>query len=219
LQLYEDDPAVHVTQHMLVMMAVAPLLALGAPLTLLLRSLPIQARRLVVRELRGSSLRVFGGRFAALILAVDYYLTMYVYELTPLRSLAERHGLVHAAVHLYFLLCGILFWLPVAGVDPVRLRPSPRVKAAMVAIGLPAFAVLGTIELERGQSATGWAYVISGAAMTFLGLALLGASKRLGADSRLRRPGSWARGDVRDGPPYREAPAEKLTSNVGSEVG
>jgi cytochrome c oxidase assembly factor CtaG len=197
LQLYEDDPAVHVTQHMLAMMAVAPLLALGAPLTLLLRSLPIRGRRLVVRELRGSSLRAFSGRFAAVLLAVDYYLTMYVYELTPLRSFAERHGLVHAAVHLYFLLCGILFWLPVAGVDPVRFRPSPRVRASMVAIGPPAFGGLGAIELVRGQGATGWAYVVSGAALTVLGLALLAATERGRSDARLRGTKSWAREALR----------------------
>jgi cytochrome c oxidase assembly factor CtaG len=195
LQLYEDDPAVHVTQHMLVMMAVAPLLALGAPLTLLLRSLPLRGRRLVIRELRGSSLRVFSGRFAAVILAVDYYLTMYVYELTPLRSFAERHGLVHAAVHMYFLLCGILFWLPVVAVDPVRFRPSRRVSATMVAVGLPAFGGLGAIELGRGHAATGWAYLVSGPALTVLGLALLAAGERLRLDNWMGRTSARAPGD------------------------
>jgi putative membrane protein len=178
LEVYEDQPVVHVVQHMLVMMAVPPLLVLGAPLTLLLRSLSPRARKAVVHELRGSSLRLFSGRFAAVALAADYYLTMYLYELTPVRVYAERHSVVHALIHQYFLLCGVLFWLPVAAVDPVRFRPAAGVKVIMVAIGLPAFALLGAIEIAQGHTGTGWAYIVCGAVLTSLGLAFVGARQR-----------------------------------------
>jgi cytochrome c oxidase assembly factor CtaG len=168
LEVYEDNPTVHVVQHMLVMMAVPPLLAFGAPLTLLLRTLSPAGRRTVVRVLDDPAMRLWRGRWAGIWLCVDYYLTMYVYQLTPLRSFAERHAGVHVAVHGYFLLCGVLFWLPVAGLDPTRYRPRPRVKQAMVALGLPAFALLGAIELAKGEQATGVAYIVTGVVLTLM---------------------------------------------------
>jgi cytochrome c oxidase assembly factor CtaG len=173
LEVYEDNPTVHVVQHMLVMMAVPPLLVFGAPLTLLLRTLSRAGRRTVVGVLDDPAMRLWRGRWAGVWLCVDYYLTMYVYQLTPLRSFAENHAGVHLAVHGYFLLCGVMFWLPIAGLDPTRYRPRPRVKQAMVALGLPAFALLGAIELARGDHATGIAYIVTGATLTLLGQSFL----------------------------------------------
>jgi cytochrome c oxidase assembly factor CtaG len=86
LAVYEDKPAVHVTQHMLLMMLAPPLLALGAPMTLLLRSLGPTGRRAVVGELRDTPLRHLSGRYAPYMIAADYYLTMYLYQLTPIRT-------------------------------------------------------------------------------------------------------------------------------------
>lgn len=166
LGTYEDNASVNVLQHMLVMMAIPALFVLSAPITLLLRALPIRTRRLVVRELHDPALRPLSGRWAPVLLAADYYLTMYAYELTPMRTLADQHALVHIGVHQYFLLCGLLFWLPIVGVDPVRLRPSRRVKQLMILAGLPAFAVLGAIRLIQGDPATGWTYLITGTALT-----------------------------------------------------
>jgi cytochrome c oxidase assembly factor CtaG len=168
LEVYEDNPTVHVVQHMLVMMAVPPLLVFGAPLTLLLRTLSPTGRRTVVGVLDDPAMRLWRGRWAGVWLCVDYYLTMYVYQLTPLRSFAESHAGVHVAVHGYFLLCGIMFWLPIAGLDPTRYRPRPGVKQAMVALGLPAFVLLGAIELAQGQRATGVAYIVTGVVLTLL---------------------------------------------------
>ena len=181
LEVYEDDPAVHVIQHMLVMMAVAPLLVFGAPLTLLLRTLRPRGRRMVVGVLDDPALRMWRGRWAGVWLCVDYYLTMYVYQLTPLRSFAEKHAGVHVAVHGYFLLCGVMFWLPIAGLDPTRYRPAPWVKQAMVAMGLPAFVLLGAIELAQGRRATGVAYIVSGVVLTLLGQLYLVLRRRTAA--------------------------------------
>jgi putative membrane protein len=181
LEVYEDDRAVHVVQHMLVMMAVPPLLALGAPLTLLLRTLSAGGRRVVARELRDDpALRLLSRRWAGVALTLDYYLTMYLYQLTPVRTFAEQHSLAHAGVHGYMLVCGLSLWWPLAGVDPVRLRPTYRVKQLIVALGMPAFAPLGGIELAKGDAATGWAYIVSGVILTAAGLGLL-----LGRESRL----------------------------------
>lgn len=97
------------------------------------------------------------------MLTLDYFLTMYVYQLTPLRSWSEQSADLHFIVHQYFLLCGLFFWCPVAAADPVRLRLTASAKRVMVWLGLPAFGLLGAIELAVGSTATGVAYLVSGA--------------------------------------------------------
>lgn len=190
LAIYEDKPAVHVTQHMLLMMAAPPLLALGAPMTLLLRSLGPAGRRAVVGELRDSTLRHLSGRYAPYLLAADYYLSMFIYQLTPIRTYSEQHSLAHAAVHGYFLICGLSFWLPVAAVDPTRLRLAPGTRVLMVAAGIPMFAVLGAIELAKGDAATGWAYIATGVALSAGGLVLV---RRIRGTHVRRGPAGGAR--------------------------
>jgi putative copper resistance protein D len=183
MQTYEDDPTVHVVGHLLVMMAVPPLLVFGAPITLLLRTLPVGARRAIVRELKDPAFKPLSGRWAPWFLAADYYLTLFIYQLTPLHSLTEQHPVAHFAMHQYMLVCGLLFWLPIAGVDPVRFRPSQRTKHLMLAAGMPLFALLGTIELAKGDGATGWAYIAGGAILTSAGSMIVQA--RTGGVSRL----------------------------------
>ena len=191
LAAYESKPAVHVVQHMLLMMGAPPLLALGAPITLLLRSISPPARRALVGELRDTPLRLLSSRHAAPLLALDYYLSMYLYQLTPVRTFSEQHSLAHAGVHAYFLICGAAFWWPVAASDPTRLRLSGSTRLAMVAAGIPAFAALGLIELARGDPATGWGYAAAGVALTAAGLVLLAWQARQSAavsDSTTQAP-------------------------------
>jgi putative membrane protein len=169
LQVDEDQPAVHVIQHMLTMMAAPPLLVLGAPITLLLRTLAPRRRPALVRLLGDPSFAMLAGPRAPLMLTLDYYLTMYVYQLTPLRTWSEQSAALHFIVHQYFLLCGLFFWWPVMAADPVRLRLSATSKRVMVWLGLPAFGLLGAIELAAGATTTGLSYVLIGVALTLAG--------------------------------------------------
>jgi putative membrane protein len=178
LEVYEDQPAVHVVQHMLTMMAVPPLLVLGAPITLVLRTLAPRRRPAVIRLLDDPSFAMLSGPRAPLMLTLDYYLAMYVYQLTPLHTWSEQSPELHFAVHQYFLLCGLFFWWPVVACDPVRLRLSPSARRAMVWLGMPAFGVLGGIELAAGHSTTGLAYVAAGAALTLGGAVVVALRTR-----------------------------------------
>jgi putative membrane protein len=178
LQVYEDQPAVHVIQHMLTMMAVPPLLVLGAPITLLLRTLAPRRRPALVRLLDDPSFAMMSGPRAPLMLTLDYYLTMYVYQLTPLHTWSEQSTELHFIVHQYFLLCGLFFWWPVVAADPVRLRLSANAKRVMVWIGLPAFGLLGGIELAAGSTATGLSYLVCGAVLTVVGAGVVAIRAR-----------------------------------------
>ncbi len=178
LEVYEDQPTVHVIQHMLTMMAAPPLLVLGAPITLLLRTVAPRRRPAIVRLLDDPSFAMLSGPRAPMMLTLDYLLTMFIYQLTPLRTWSEQSTELHFIVHQYFLLCGLFFWWPVVAADPVRLRLSGYAKRVMVWLGLPAFGLLGAIELAAGSTATGVAYLASGGVLTLAGAGVVAVRAR-----------------------------------------
>ncbi|HEV2919740.1 MAG TPA: cytochrome c oxidase assembly protein, partial [Actinomycetota bacterium] len=111
--------SVHVAQHMLLTMVAAPLLALGAPITLALRVAKGPTRRRMVRVLHSPPLRVVGNPLVAWVL---FTLTLYALYFSPLFDLTLRQPLVHDLVHLHFIAVGLLFWWPLVGLDPSRWR-------------------------------------------------------------------------------------------------
>jgi putative copper resistance protein D len=142
---------VHMTQHLVIMMLAAPLLALGAPVRLTLLAGSRGVRRGVADLLHDPSLKMVGGRSAGVLLPLDYYGSMAVFTLTPLYRLSETNTGFHEFVHIYFLACGLLFWVPLLGADPATWRPSHRLKVAVLAIGVPAYAGICGGMLAEGQ--------------------------------------------------------------------
>jgi cytochrome c oxidase assembly factor CtaG len=194
----DDIPWVHCVQHLVIMMVVPPLLVLGAPMTLLLRTVSPRARREIVAVLHDPAMKAVGGPVAGIGLTLEYYGTMFLVMLTPLYRLQLQHEGIHVAVHVYLTLCGLLFWMPLIGRDPTAWRPSRRVKLLVVALGVPAYAALwlliGTRATPLGgygtlpaTHAAGLALGAGGVVLTVAGLALV-AAQRTGArvDSRER---------------------------------
>jgi cytochrome c oxidase assembly factor CtaG len=101
--------------------------------------------------LHDPSLKLVSGPSAGVLLPLDYYGSMAVYALTPLYRLSETNAGFHDFVHVYFLACGLLFWVPLLGADPATWRPSHRLKLAVLAIGVPAYlAISGGMLAEGG---------------------------------------------------------------------
>ena len=128
-------------QHMLLSMVVPLALALGAPVTLALRTLPAAPRRWL---LVGAPLA--GGEGAGLPAA----------GLRPLRRLARgrstsapgttpasRSAFVHQMMHVHLVLVGTLFFWPLMGVDPVPGRVSHPFRVLLTLMTLPFHAFLG----------------------------------------------------------------------------
>jgi len=129
----------HVLQHLLIGM-VAPLgLVLGAPVTLVLRSVTTRQGRSISRVLRSRPLHVVTDPVVALVLNVGGMVVLYT---TPLYRLTTADPVVHQLVHLHFLAAGCLFAWVVAGPDPAPRRPS--VPARLVVLGV-AVAVHSTV--------------------------------------------------------------------------
>lgn len=129
----------HMLQHLLVGM-VAPLgLVLGAPVTLVLRSVTIPRARRISRVLRSRPLHVVANPVVALVLNVGGMVVLYV---TPLYRMTTADPVAHQLVHLHFLAAGCLFTWVIAGPDPTPRRPS--VPARLVVLGV-AVAVHSTV--------------------------------------------------------------------------
>ena len=140
--------SVHVTQHMLLTMVAAPLLALGAPVTLALRVAKGRTRRRMARVLHSPPLRVIGHPLVAWVL---FTLTLYGLYFSPLFDLTLREPLVHDAVHLHFLAVGLLFWWPLVGLDPSRWRLPHIARLLFVFLMVPFHAFLGVAIMNSGR--------------------------------------------------------------------
>jgi len=140
--------SVHVAQHMLLTMVAAPLLALGAPVTLALRVSRGRTRRRLTRVLHSPPLRVAGNPLVAWVL---FTVSLYGLYFSPLFDLTLRQPLVHDLVHLHFLAAGLLFWWPVVGLDPSRWRLPHIARLGFVFVMVPFHAFLGVAIMNSGR--------------------------------------------------------------------
>ena len=122
---------VHVAQHLLLGMAAPAFLALSAPVTLTLRTLPRRPRRILLRLLHGFPVAVLAAPATAVVLDLG---GLYVLYLTGLYKAAEHNTLVHDAVHVHIFLAGCLLSWAVIGLDPVRRRPGRWVRLTALII-------------------------------------------------------------------------------------
>jgi cytochrome c oxidase assembly factor CtaG len=190
---YDDIYWVHVVQHQVLMSLAPALLVLGAPLMLLLKVLPADRARRLVGVLRSRGLNWMNSPSAAIHLPLHYYGVMYLYLLTPAYALGQRSAMFHEFVHVYFIGCGLMFWLPVLGQYPSRWHPAHRTKLLMVGAGLPinlALAGLAAgstpIDATRSETVVGvWALVAGSVFCTTIGIGLV---RGLGARRHERRP-------------------------------
>ena len=140
--------SVHVAQHMLLTMVAAPLLALGAPVTLALRVSRGRTRRRLTRVLHSPPLRVAGNPLVAWVL---FTVSLYGLYFSPLFDLTLRQPLVHDLVHLHFLTVGLLFWWPLVGLDPSRWRLPHIARLLFVFVMVPFHAFLGVAIMNSGR--------------------------------------------------------------------
>jgi len=140
--------SVHVVQHMLLTMVAAPLLAMGAPVTLALRAVKGRGRRRLVRVLHGPPVRVVSHPLVAWAL---FTISLYALYFSPLFDRSLRDPLVHDLVHLHFLAAGLLFWWPVVGIDPTRWRLPHIARLLFVFLMVPFHAFLGVAILNSGR--------------------------------------------------------------------
>ncbi|MFC3383129.1 cytochrome c oxidase assembly protein [Couchioplanes azureus] len=132
----------HMLQHLLLAM-LAPLgLVLGAPVTLLLRTLPVRRARRITRILRSRPARLVAHPVVVLLLTAGALLALY---LTPLYTATTTSPALHHAVHAHFLASGYLFAWVVAGPDPAPHRPPVPARLVMLAVAIAVHATLAQL--------------------------------------------------------------------------
>lgn len=132
----------HMYQHLLIGMYAPMGLALGAPVTLLLRSLPRSAGRVVGRLLRSGPVHLIARPATALVLNLGGLAVLYF---TPLYAAAAGSPVLHNLVHFHFLAAGYLFAWVVAGPDPAPRRPSVPARLVVLGAAITGHAVLSQL--------------------------------------------------------------------------
>ncbi|CAM5697863.1 hypothetical protein SALBM135S_02004 [Streptomyces alboniger] len=129
----------HMLQHLLTGMYAPLALMLGAPVTLLLRTLPVAHARRLTRVLRGRTAHLIANPVTALLLSVG---TLPVLYCTPLYNAAADNAALHWLLHLHFLLSGCLFVWVIAGPDPAPERPGVPARLVVLGVAIAAHATL-----------------------------------------------------------------------------
>ncbi len=132
---------VHMTQHLLLTMLAAPLLLLGAPVTLLLRASSSEVRkRWILPVLHSRVVRTLSNPFVAWTL---FAAVMWMSHFSPLFEAALEDPFIHELEHLLYLSAALLFWWPVVGVDPAPRRLSHPMRIGYLMVGMPFSSFLG----------------------------------------------------------------------------
>ncbi|MBT2584520.1 cytochrome c oxidase assembly protein [Arthrobacter sp. ISL-95] len=132
----------HMFQHLLMGMYAPIGLVLGAPVTLLFRTIPRKQGRMLGRILRSRPLHVLAHPVTALILNVGGLAVLYF---TPLYDAATRNPALHALIHLHFVAAGILFAWAIAGPDPAPRRPSVPARLVVLGVAIAGHAVISQL--------------------------------------------------------------------------
>jgi len=123
--LAEHHFSIHMIQHELLMMFVAPLILIGAPTTPVLRGLPRALRRRLVRPLASSATVYAVYRLVThpLVTLVVFTAILWAWHLAPgWYDAAVEHDALHQLQHLSFTFGAVLLWWNVIDPKPLRSR-------------------------------------------------------------------------------------------------
>jgi cytochrome c oxidase assembly factor CtaG len=132
--------SVHMVQHMVLSMAVPLFCALGAPVTLALRTLPRKPRAWLLKVLHSPVAKVL--TFAPLAFLL-YVISPWALYFTGWYDATLQSTALHELMHLHLVVVGALFFTPILGVDPVPGRVSHPFRLLLLILTLPFHAFLG----------------------------------------------------------------------------
>ncbi|TAJ48682.1 MAG: hypothetical protein EPO52_06495 [Herbiconiux sp.] len=136
----------HMIQHMSLMMVVAPLLVLGGPVLLALRTLPARRdggrgiREWILLLVHSPLLRLFANPIVAAVLFAGSLVAFYYTDWFEW-SLQTHQG--HFVMTVHFLASGYLFFFVLIGIDPGPARPSYPMRLILLLATLAFHAFFG----------------------------------------------------------------------------
>ncbi|MBB5869470.1 putative copper resistance protein D [Allocatelliglobosispora scoriae] len=174
--------SVHMVQHMVLGMVAPIFLALGAPVTLALRTLPVRPRRVLLAGVHSRVAKVIAFPLVAFGIFVANPFVLYF---TGLYEVTLRTPWLHEAMHAHFIATGCLFFWPLLGLDPLPGRwPHPG-RALLMLLSVPFHTILGLTIMQQ-------TVLLGGDYYPSLGLSWLDPA----ADQQLAGGILWAGGEV-----------------------
>ncbi|WP_239118316.1 cytochrome c oxidase assembly protein [Paractinoplanes ferrugineus] len=132
--------SVHMVQHMTLSMVGPIFLALGAPVTLALRTMHGPSRRTLLAVIHSRYVKVLTFPLVAFGIFVANPFVLYF---TGLYRATLEHAWLHEFVHVHFIVTGCLFFWPLLGLDPLPGKwPYPG-RALLMVLSVPFHTVLG----------------------------------------------------------------------------
>jgi putative membrane protein len=129
----------HMVGHLLLGMLAPLLLVLSAPMTLLLRTLHVNAARRLSRMLKSQLMRIPSHPIVASFLNIGGLWILYT---TDLYAAMNENFLLHLLVHLHVFIAGYLFTVSMIYVDPIAHRFSFVYRAVVFVIALAGHGIL-----------------------------------------------------------------------------
>lgn len=122
--------SIHMVQHVLLTLVAAPLIALSAPVTLVLRvASPATRKRWILPVLHSRVLRFLAFPVVSWVL---FAAAMWVSHFSPLFDAALENPWIHDVEHAIYLVTALLFWWPAVALDPAPWRMSHPARALYV---------------------------------------------------------------------------------------
>jgi putative copper resistance protein D len=140
--------SVHMTQHMILSMVVPLAVALSAPVTLALRTLPARPRRALLAVLHSRVAKVL--TFPPLTFLL-YVISPWALYFSGWYAASLQSTFVHEAMHVHLVVVGSLFFWPIVGVDPVPGRVAYPFRMLLVLLTLPFHAFLGVTIMSQTE--------------------------------------------------------------------
>jgi putative membrane protein len=127
--------SVHMVQHLLLTLVAAPLIALGAPITTLLRvATPNVRQSVILPVLHSRALKILSFPVVAWLLFAG---VMWGTHFSPIFDRSLEDPFVHDLEHGLYLATGLLFWWPAVGLDPSPWRMPHPVRSMYVFLQMP----------------------------------------------------------------------------------
>jgi len=161
--------SVHMVQHTILAMITPIFLALGAPLTLALRALPLRGRTRLLAVIHSQVAQVL--TFPA-VAGVIFVANPFLLYFTGYYEQTLHHPFLHDLNHAHFVMVGALWYWPLLGVDPMPRRLTHPLRMISGFLTLPFHA--------------------------FLGVAIMSTSTLIGGDWYLSQHRQWGVSPLRD---------------------
>ena len=129
----------HMLGHLFLGMLAPFLMALGASMTLFLRSLPVRAARKVTKLLHCKFFGFYQDPFVATVLNIGGLWLLYT---TDLYELMHQHAWIYFVVHLHIFVAGYLFTISLIYIDPTSHRKGYLYRTIIFVMALAGHKIL-----------------------------------------------------------------------------